>query len=234
MGKTNKKAKVTTPDLDFTIELVEPAKLKPHPGNYRIHPQDELAHIIESIKEHGVYKNIVVACDYTILAGHGVTDGCVALKLPKVPVRKMKFGPNDPRALKILTGDNEIGKMAEVNDRLLTEHLRAISMGDESKLVGTGYDASMLSALVMVTRPESEIKDINEASQWVGMPDYENTTEPYKTIVHCEDEKMRWKLHKLIGAKNVRGANGRTCSCWYPDREREDKSSLKFAQKKDA
>lgn len=55
----------------YDIEHVDPKRLKPHPRNYRGHPDDQLAHIERSIRDNGVYRNVLVARDYTILAGHG-------------------------------------------------------------------------------------------------------------------------------------------------------------------
>ena len=53
-------------------EMTPVSDLKPHPRNYKDHPDDQLEHIIESIKSTGFYRNIVIAQDGTILAGHGV------------------------------------------------------------------------------------------------------------------------------------------------------------------
>lgn len=67
-------------------ELVALSKLKPHPRNYRKHPADQLAHIKASIKQHGFYRNVVVAKDDTILAGHGVVQAAKEMKVKQVPV----------------------------------------------------------------------------------------------------------------------------------------------------
>lgn len=55
---------------------IDISSLKPHPKNYRQHPEDQLAHLVRSIKQNGVYKNIVVSSDMTILAGHGIAEAC--------------------------------------------------------------------------------------------------------------------------------------------------------------
>ena len=56
----------------YPVEQFSPDQLKPHPRNYRDHPQDQIDHLIQSIRENGFYRNVVVANDNTILAGHGV------------------------------------------------------------------------------------------------------------------------------------------------------------------
>ena len=54
------------------IETIDIEKLIPHPDNYKEHPDQQLDHIIRSIEDHGFYRNVVIAKDNTILAGHGV------------------------------------------------------------------------------------------------------------------------------------------------------------------
>ena len=54
------------------IESALIVDLKPHPRNYRGHPEGQVAHLEQSLRDHGIYRNVVVANDNTILAGHGV------------------------------------------------------------------------------------------------------------------------------------------------------------------
>ena len=157
----------------FVPVMTDVMKLKAHPRNYQQHPEIQLRHIIKSIETHGFYRNIVVAKDNTILAGHGVTEAAIRMGLKQVPVIKMDIDPEDPRALKLLTGDNEIGNLAVVNDRMLTELLKEVMGTEDLGLTGTGFDADQLSSLLMVTRPASEIKDSNQAGEWLGMPDWD-------------------------------------------------------------
>jgi ParB-like chromosome segregation protein Spo0J len=58
------------------IQLVDINLIKPHPKNYKKHPQDQLEHICKSIRENGIYRNILIANDNIILAGHGVYEAC--------------------------------------------------------------------------------------------------------------------------------------------------------------
>lgn len=214
------------------VEQVPVDSLKFHPRNYKRHPDDQLQHIMASIAEHGFYRNVVIARDNTILAGQGVVQATVRLGLTELPVIRLDLDPNEPRALKVLTGDNEIGRLAEVDDRALTDLLKDIMLTDE--LAGTGFDEEKLAGLVMITRPESEIKNLDEASEWVGMPDYERLPEPYKLIVSFRTMEDRDKLLDLMGATFVHkratgeGKGTRTWSCWYPERKEEDHEALRF------
>tara|TARA_R100000734_G_C3272187_1_gene67914 strand:+ start:190 stop:717 length:528 start_codon:yes stop_codon:yes gene_type:complete len=160
------------------IQLVDINLIKPHPKNYKKHPQDQLEHICKSIRENGIYRNILIANDNIILAGHGVYEACKRMGFTKVPTLKINLNSSDPKAMKLLVSDNEIGHLAEIDQISLSETLKSIM--DNNTLLGTGYDEMMLSNLLFTTRPESEIKDFDAAAEWVGMPEYEPSTLPKK------------------------------------------------------
>ena len=209
---------------EFAAVMTDPKMLKPHPRNYRKHPMSQLRHIIDSIETHGFYRNVVVAKDLTILAGHGVVDAALHMGLAKIPVITMDIEPDDLRAIKLLTGDNEISNLSEVNDRLLTELLREVMGEQDLGLTGTGFDADQLASLVMVTRPTSEIKDKNEAAEWVGMPDWEVEPAPIKLIVSFANESDRSEFARIVGYNLTE----KTTSVWFPPRTRDDNSGLAF------
>src|SRR5437764_115147 len=129
-------------------ESVAVSSLRPHPRNYREHPDDQIEHLAASLKEHGFYRNVVIAQDGTILAGHGVIEAAKRLGLETARVVRLPIEADSPAALKVLTGDNEIEHLAEQDDRLLSELLREIAQDDPLALLGTGYDEAMLANLV--------------------------------------------------------------------------------------
>ena len=211
--------------LGTKAEPVQLIDLKPHPKHYKVHLDDQLEHLANSIKQHGFYRNVVVAKDYTILDGHGVVSACHKLKLKEVPVIKLDIESDSPQALKILTGNNEIGKLAEIDDRKLSELLKEVK--DKDGLSGTGYDKMMLANLVMITRPQHEINDINEAAEWVGMPDYVPKDHYIKYTIIFKTEQDRNEFCNM--AKIPQGKEkGRTWSVWWPLKEKEDLKSVKY------
>lgn len=207
-------------------ELVEIDGLKPHPKNYRKHPEDQLEHIAESLREHGLYRNVVVARDMTILAGHGLVEAAKKIGMKKLLVLRLDVDPGSAHAIKILTGDNEIAKLAEIDDRLLTEMLKEISETDAS-LLGTGYDKQMLAALAMVTRPASEIKDESEAAHWVGMPEFGEAEKTPKLVIQFRNEKDRAAFVKKNGLKTTYKVP-MILTCWWPDKRQDDLASVRF------
>ena len=234
-GRRSKKMKAeitsrNTPSLDYeagpmAAEMVRVTDLTPHPRNYRDHPADQLEHLKASIKEFGFYRNVVVGRGGVLLAGHGVVKAATEMGIEEVPVVRVDLDPDSPAALKLLAADNTIANLAEVDDRALTELLKEI--GDEADLLGTGFDDKMLAALVMVTRPESEIKDFDAAAEWVGMPEYGTDEETYKLVLSFKSEAERDALCEkleLVIAKKY----GLTWSARWPPQKREELSSVRF------
>jgi hypothetical protein len=215
----------------FTTEDVALAHLQPHPRNYRAHPDDEISHLMESIQANGVYRNVVVAQDgRTILAGHGVVEAASRLGLETLPVYRVEYGKDDPRALKLLVSDNEISHLAEVDDRALTELLRELQAG-EAELLGTGYDEAMLANLLFVTRPASEIRDLDAAAQWVGMPDYDEGPGRIQLLLNFMSEEDRAECCGLLGVDATAVANAKTGRGWsvrWPVRPYDDSRALAF------
>ena len=211
----------------YKTKLIKVSELKAHPKNYREHPEDQLEHIIQSIEQNGFYRNIVLAKDMTILAGHGVVQAVKKMDMQKVPAVVLDIDADSPQALKVLTGDNEIGHLGMVNDRMLTEVLKEIQENDEAGLFGTGYDEMMLANLLYVTRPKSEIESINEAEEWVGMPDFDGI-EAYssKIAVEFRTEADRVRFFKIINAEKHAH---RKSFLWPCDVDKDDPVSVKFS-----
>ena len=135
-------------DLTQTLEWLAIATLHPHPRNDGTHPPAELAHLRQSIRDHGVYRNVVIAEDGTILAGHGVVEAARLEGRTHIAAERMPYGPEDPRALKLLVGDNHIARLREQDDAMLAAMLQELSQDDPLALLGTGFDETALAALV--------------------------------------------------------------------------------------
>lgn len=209
------------PVLDEQIhaqETVDITLLKPHPRNYREHPEDQLVHIIQSLKEHGFYRNIVVARDYTILAGHGMVQAARRLGCETVPVIVLDLDPDEPRAIKILIGDNDIGQLAEVDDQQRNDILTTLNNCGE--LEGTGYDALQRSALLMVTRRADVLMTADEKAEWeaLGMPACEAGAPGARLMIQFRDEQDREQyVAEHAVAVTKKGVN--VWSAWWPPQE---------------
>lgn len=195
---------------EFPVEIVPIDALNPHPRNYRVHPEDQVLHLIESIKEHGLYRPIVVAEDYTILAGHGVVVAARKMGLATIPVRMLPIHPDDPRALKLLTGDNEISHLGEVDEKALASILSQIQEEDASGLLGTGYDEKKLIGLIMGIEAQDEEKDGNEVyTSKIQVPTYSPSDVQPRVSELYDDSKTKLLMQQIDAAK------------WLSNEERE-------------
>ena len=145
-----RKASVAPPpqdDLDATLERVALADVRPHPRNYQTHPDEEIQHLMQSLTMHGVYRNVVIARDGTLLAGHGVVEAARRLGYTSLTMKRLALDPHEPRALQILVGDNEIARLAIKHEDALAALLQELSQDDPLALLGTGFDEEALAAL---------------------------------------------------------------------------------------
>jgi hypothetical protein len=212
------------------VEHLPPAQLKAHPRNYRHHPEAQIDHIVSSIEQHGFYRNIIVAQDGTVLTGHGVLQAARRLDLPSVPVVRLALEPDDPRAIKVLTGDNEIAPLAGIDDRLLSELLKEVMEDDPDGLEGTGYDEMMLANLEVASRPQSETEDFDEAAEWVGMPEYDEDAQddaPVKISIQFRSPEDSERFTEEFGI-DILKRKGKSWQTWWPYKGREDLPSLRF------
>lgn len=205
-------------DLTTTLELLPLADLRPHAQNDGTHPPEEMAHLKQSLTEHGVYRNVVVAQDGTILAGHGVVQAARELGHTHIAGKRLAYGPDDPQALKVLVGDNHIARLRMQDDAQLLALLEELGRDDPLALLGTGFDEASLAALAeaqgMLRAPGVQTGENDPAAEWVGMPDF-----------HQEDQ-LAWK-RLIVNFASLEDLNSfatlieqsltdQTRSIWYP------------------
>lgn len=219
----------------FAMVRMNISELKPHPANYQLHPESQLDQIQASIEMHGFYRNVVIAADKTILAGHGVVEAARRMGKKRVPVIQLDISPDDPKALKVMTSDNEINNLAKVNDRALTELLKELlELEGHGALMGTGFDENQLAALAFTTRTADEMQKKDDAAEWVGMTDFEPKPDYPSINVRFETETERDDFMKMIGATVINKKIGNVWAIWYPERDREDMNTLRFLPNENA
>ncbi|MAL09357.1 MAG: hypothetical protein CMF74_06810 [Maricaulis sp.] len=196
-------------------------KIKPHPRNYKVHPPEQLEHLQQSIKENGIYRNILVANDFTILAGHGIVEAAKLLGLTSVPILRLDLPPNSTKSIKILTADNEVTHLAETNMREMSELLKELLVEDD--LLGTGYDKDKIENLLMVSRSKDEVKKLDD-EDWGNYMDFQAVKPNPKLIINFENEKDREDFGKFIGAE----LTDKTKYIWWPFKEKNKFAHLNY------
>jgi DNA modification methylase len=73
-------------DFRLTVSFVETATLKPSPHRARIHPDEQIAQVAESIQSFGFLRQILVGKDREIIAGHAIYEAARRLGRTEVPI----------------------------------------------------------------------------------------------------------------------------------------------------
>ena len=146
----------------------------PNDENYRGHPEAQVELLRGSLRQFGVFKNVVARPDGTVLAGHGMIAAAKAEGLAALPVQV--FTGTDEEARALMVADNELSRPGLVQDdpdqlSQLLESLRADGM-----MAVTGHDDESLAALLVEVaeqraptgyhpdlNPELQVKEYTEA-----------------------------------------------------------------------
>ena len=140
--------------VGISAEPREIAALRPHPRNYRRHPEHQLAILRESLRVHGQQKPVVITPDGTILAGHGLVEAARAEGWTEIACH-VYDGPY-PEAF--LAMDNRASDLAEDDEAALAALLRDLEAQDQ--LSATGWEPDDLEELLL--RLEAEEKSGRE------------------------------------------------------------------------
>jgi len=127
----------------LTVETRPIAELRPHPRNYRRHPEHQLAILRESLRLHGLQKPVVVTPDGTILAGHGLVEAARAEGWSEIAVH-VYDGPH-PDAF--VVADNYSASLALDDEQALADLLKRLEADGE--LSASGYQEDDLEELLL-------------------------------------------------------------------------------------
>jgi len=102
-------------------------ELKPYENNARLHPQEQIDKIVNSINEFGFITPVIIDENNTILVGHGRTQAAKQAGLTKVPYRRITNLTDEQKRAYILA-DNKLSDIAEWDEELLKIELENISL----------------------------------------------------------------------------------------------------------
>jgi hypothetical protein len=142
------------PDLEPALDYrrVPWSALRPHYANPR---NGDVEAIIESIRAHGgIYKPVIVANDMVILAGHHVYYAAGELEIRQIDIVVRPYDSEDPRALRLLAGDNRHSDLGRYDQGLQLDLLQMLQKA-EGGLVGSGYGDEDVVALLAVIEAQN-------------------------------------------------------------------------------
>ena len=126
----------------ITTEPRDISALRPHPRNYRRHPERQLELLRESLRIHGQQKPVVITPDGTILAGHGLVEAARAEGWSELACH-VYDGPYPEAFLAI---DNRASDLAEDDEAVLAQLLRDLDSQDQ--LNAAGWEDDELAELL--------------------------------------------------------------------------------------
>ena len=129
----------------LTPEQTPIEQLQPYKNNARLHSDEQVDQIAQSIEEFGFLNPVLVDDQYTILAGHGRVMGAKKLGLDTVPTIQIKHLSESQKKAYIIA-DNKIGLNSSWDEDLLKTELEAISELDLDTNL-TGFSIKEVSKL---------------------------------------------------------------------------------------
>lgn len=177
------------------IEYVPIDSIKPYERNAKKHPDEQVGHIANSIREFGWQQPIVVDKDGVIVIGHGRLLAAKKLGLDEVPVVKNEdLSESQIKALRI--ADNKLNESIWDND-LLGSDLKDIL--DDIDMTDFGFGNFELTILTHDFEPEPfDKKEIEEYER----DDYELLLKRRVIISYTEEQEDLVK--KLLGVEEIK------------------------------
>jgi DNA modification methylase len=141
----------------LTIENVKIAEIKPFPKNAKLHPKEQIAQIISSIKEYGFNDPIAISEENEIIEGHGRLLAVKELGYSEVPCIRLSHLAEPQRRAYILAHNK-----LTMNSGFDTE----ILLGELDFLKNVGEDISAIGFSVeeldkLFSNDKKEITDDN-------------------------------------------------------------------------
>jgi hypothetical protein len=134
--------------------------LKPYEKNSRIHSDDQIEMIANSIKEWGFTIPILVDQDKGVIAGHGRLFAADKLEMEEVPCIVAK-GWSEAQKRAYVIADNQLAERSEWNNDLYWSELQSLIDDDfDVDLIGVEIDPTSLSYEPNVT-PISDYREVS-------------------------------------------------------------------------
>jgi len=95
--------------MQYDVEFIKAEDLHPYEKNAKKHPQEQIEHIKNSIKEFGFRQNLVVDKDNVVIIGHGRLEAAKQLGIEYVPcIKAENLTEEQVKALRL--ADNKVAE----------------------------------------------------------------------------------------------------------------------------
>jgi hypothetical protein len=192
------------------ISMMKCEELSNYANNSRVHSEEQIDKIVNSIKEFGFINPVIVDGSKTIIAGHGRLMAAKKMGLVEVPcIRVTHLTESQIKAYVI--ADNKIAQDSTWNEDLLKQEILSLQEAGVDATF-TGFSDGDLKNLFL----EKQIGVTDAFKEWQGMPEFTNEDRAHRKImVSFRNEEDLKKFFELIGQTFTE----KTWCCWFPKME---------------
>lgn len=181
--------------------------------------RDDIDQFVEALERFGQVRPILISTEGAVISRGYLVTAALRLGWSHIAVRleiaeRSVVSPDQTSLME------EVERNVAQNGSGISQHdLAAIeSLAVRDPLAGLTEDE--VGALNATT--------VDPAAEWVGLPEFLPVGEPLKIVVSCDSEDDRDALFSLLGIRTIHKGTRGTLSVWWPDRAKEDLSSLRF------
>jgi len=159
--------------------VVEIARLRPHPGNYKKHGDGQVRELRRSLRKFGQPRSIVVQApgddggEFLIVAGHGVVMAARAEGWAELRCDVLPAGWPAAKVKAYLAADNELATLSETDDALLAGLVAEVQ----------GFDAELAS---LAAGSEERLRELLAAGGAA------NGEDPGPLVDKAEELQAKW------------------------------------------
>lgn len=187
----------TSTNGELKIEWWPIGAVKPYENNVKIHDEEQVEKIAQSIKQFGFDQPIVVDKDGVIIKGHGRTEASRFLGLKKVPVLvRRDLTEEQIKAARI--ADNRVA-ISDFDTVGLQNEIASIDL-DLSGIFDK-KELAFLEADLSEFKPEAVSADLYADIE-------KKATETEEKIIEADEAEVR--IADALGFKTIKGAQERT------------------------
>lgn len=195
-------------------QIVKISKVKVNKSNPRLIKDDKFKQLVKSIQEFPKMlevRPIVVDKDYVVLGGNMRLRACQEAGLKEIP---------------IIVADRLTEK--EQREFIIKDN---VSFGEwDWETIFNDWDTNELldwGMNINMAKDMGRIDDLHDAIDDVGLPDFDTIDKPYKITISFDNEEDREEYVKTFDLKIMK-KQIINWSTWWPEKERNDLSALKY------
>lgn len=200
------------------IEYIDKNKIKPFKNNPRLHSDEQIEQIANSIAEFGFRIPIAIDENFTILAGHGRYRAAEIMNMSQVPVVQHN-DLSDVQKKAFIIADNKITLNSVWQNDILWDQVKDLDkLGFNLDILGFN-DAELMPML-----DSNTVSDFS--SEWEGMPEYNSEDlSAYRTIrVHFNTDEDVEAFAKKVG----QDITEKTKFIYFPEETSFDAESKRY------